>query len=69
MRFSLTVRHTLEFLLLCLVDLKLGVNLRIIVIDLIIMNRFGICLVAFLFKEKDFPMQILVFLYVIAILD
>ena len=36
--FSLVVRHTLEDLLLYLVNLKLGINLRIIVIDLIIVN-------------------------------
>ena len=36
--FSLAVRHTLEDLLLYLVNLKLGINLRIIVIDLIIVN-------------------------------
>ena len=36
--FSLAVRHTLVDLLLYLVNLKLGINLKIIVIDLIIMN-------------------------------
>ena len=42
-KFSLAVRHTQEDLLLYLVNLKLGINLRIIVIDLIIVNWFRVC--------------------------
>ena len=38
MGVSLTVRHTLVDLLLYLVNLKLGINLRIIVIDLELVN-------------------------------
>ena len=37
-KFSLAVRHIQEDLLLYLVNLKLSINLRIIVIDLIIVN-------------------------------
>ena len=38
MGFSLAVQHTLVDLLLYLVNHKLGINLRIIVIDLEIVN-------------------------------
>ena len=53
-RYFITVRHTKEDLLLYLVNLKLGINLRIIVINLIIVNLFKVCPVVFLFNEKWF---------------
>ena len=51
-RFYLAVRHTQEDLLLSLANLKLEINLRIIVIDLIIVKLFRVCSVVFPFKEK-----------------
>ena len=45
--FSLVVRHTQKDLLLYLVDLKLGVNLRIILINLVIVKLFGVCPIFF----------------------
>jgi len=43
------VRHTQNDLLLYLVNLKLDVNLRFIVIDFIIVKLFGACPVIFPF--------------------
>jgi len=37
-----------------IVHLKLEINLRTIVIDLIIVKLFGVCLMVFPFKEKWF---------------
>ena len=48
------MRHTKEDLLLYLVDLNSGVNLKIIVIDLIIVKLFGVCLMVFPSMRKDF---------------
>ena len=53
-RYFIIVRQTQEDLLLYLVNLKLGINLRVNVINLIIVNLFKVCLVVFLFNEKGF---------------
>ena len=53
-RFSSAVRHTQNDLLFYLINPKLGINLRIIVIVLIIMKLFEGYPVVFFFKEKEF---------------
>ena len=58
--FSLAVRHTQDDLLLYLVNLKLDVNLRIIVIDFIIVKLIGVCSVIFHSRKRVFHVNIYV---------
>ena len=54
------MRHTQDDLLLYLVNLKLDVNLRIIVIDFIIVKLIGVCSVIFPSRKRIFHVNIYV---------